>query len=318
MLQGVAAPAAVQRAGVAALSMMRRAGLMRLAMSRMGETVLPSVLVAGARLVETMAPRGFPRALARMTPARGGRRLRVGFLEGCVNRWMFAQVNEATVRLLSGAGCEVVVPEGQACCGALHAHSGDRKGARGLARANIEAFEAAGPFDAIVVNAAGCGSTMKDYGRLLDGPEGAEFSGKVRDALELLAEIGAPPAVRDVNARVAYQDACHLAHAQKIRSQPRDLLARVPGLSLVPLSDSDRCCGSAGIYNLLHPEVSQAILEPKLRRLRDSGADVAAAANPGCLLQLASGVRAAGLPLRVVHPLELLDEASRPETAPAR
>ena len=325
ILNGVAAPAWTQRAGLGALSLLRTIGLTRLAGGPVGQALLPASLVAGARLVDSAAPGASGRPLSRVTPAEGVRRWRVGLLEGCVSRWMFGSVNEATVRLLAAAGCEVVVADGQGCCGALHAHSGDRQGARALARVNVAAFEAAGPFDAIVVNAAGCGSTMKDYGRLLAASPGepdsdmprraTEFSARVRDALEWLAEIGPPAPVREVRARVAYHDACHLAHAQAVRAQPRELLGRVPGLQLVPLADSDRCCGSAGIYNLLHPEEGALILEPKLRRLRESGADVVAAANPGCLMHIAAGARRAGLPLRVAHPLELLDEACREKPA---
>jgi glycolate oxidase iron-sulfur subunit len=157
---------------------------------------------------------------------------------------------------------------------------------------------------------------MKSYGALFeDDPawrgRAAAFAARVKDALELLAESGAPPARRELRATVAYHDACHLAHAQGVRAQPRALLAAVPGLTLVPLADADRCCGSAGIYNLLHPDVAAAILEEKIARLEASGASIVAAANPGCLLQIASGARAAGIPLRVAHPLELLDEATR-------
>ncbi len=259
-----------------------------------------------------------PVSLPNVTPARGPRKLRVGFLEGCVNRWVFGDVNQAAARLLAGSGCEVVVPSGQRCCGALHAHSGELEGARELARKNIEAFEKEGALDAIIVAAAGCGAAMKEYGALLAGDpawseRAARFSAKTRDALELLAELDALKPVREVRASVAYHDACHLAHGQGVRAQPRSLLASVPGLTLVPLADADRCCGSAGIYNVLHPEVAGAVLEAKLDRIRSSGATIVAAANPGCLLQLAAGARKAGLAVRTAHPLELLDEACRAE-----
>jgi glycolate oxidase iron-sulfur subunit len=259
-----------------------------------------------------------PVSLPNITPARGPRKLRVGFLEGCVNRWVFGDVNQAAARLLAGSGCEVVVPSGQRCCGALHAHSGELEGARELARKNIVAFEKEGALDAIIVAAAGCGAAMKDYGALLAGDpawgeRAARFSAKTRDALELLAELDALKPVREVRAAVAYHDACHLAHGQGVRAQPRSLLASVPGLRLVPLVDADRCCGSAGIYNVLHPGVAGAVLEAKLDRIRASGATIVAAANPGCLLQLAAGARRAGLAVRTAHPLELLDEACRVE-----
>lgn len=273
-------------------------------------------LAAVARLLAAVPPRAA--SLPGVTPPRGERRLRVGILEGCVARWVFGSVNEAAARLLAASGCEVIAPRGQGCCGALHAHSGDREGARRLARANIETFERAGGLDAIVVTAAGCGSAMKEYAGLFDGDpqwsgRARRFASKVRDALELLAETGLPGRLREIRASVAYHDACHLAHAQGIRSQPRELLGRIPGLTLVPLAEADRCCGSAGIYNLLHPEVAEKILASKLERVRASGAEIVAAANPGCLLQIAAGARAAGLKLRVAHPLEILDEATRPD-----
>jgi glycolate oxidase iron-sulfur subunit len=267
-------------------------------------------------LLAAVPPR--PRSLPPLTPARGARGLRVGFLEGCVNRWIFGHVNEAAARLLAQSGCDVVAPAAQRCCGALHVHSGDLEGARRLARTNIEAFEAAGTLDAIVVTAAGCGSAMKEYGALFENDpawktRAERFAAKVKDALELLAELGPLPIRREVRASLAYHDACHLAHAQRIRSQPRALLASVPGLELVPLAEADRCCGSAGIYNVLHPEVASVILQSKLERLRDSGASWVAAANPGCLLHIAAGARRAGSRIRAVHPLEVLDEACREE-----
>jgi len=245
---------------------------------------------------------------------------RVALLEGCVGRVLFGRVNGATARLLSRAGCAVDVPSGQRCCGALHAHAGDLDGARRLARKNIAAFERAGAFDAVVVNAAGCGSTLAEYGELLaDDPEWAEraasFAALVRDALELLDARGLPlPEDTSASAQasscaVAYHDACHLAHARGVRAAPRRLLSKLPGVELVPLAEADRCCGSAGIYNLLRPRTADALLAEKLERLEASGAAVATAANPGCLLHLAAGVSARDSHLQVVHPLELLDQA---------
>jgi glycolate oxidase iron-sulfur subunit len=225
------------------------------------------------------------------------------------------RVDRAARRLLGRAGWDVVDPAGQRCCGALHAHAGDLAGARALARANVSAFERAGALDAVVVSAAGCGAHLKDYGHLLrDDPAWAaragRFAATVRDALELLHEAGGPAPEGRVEARVAYHDACHLGHAQGIRRAPRALLASVPGLELVPLEDADRCCGSAGLYNLVHARVADMLLERKLVRLQESGATHVAAANPGCLLHVAAGIRARGIPLRAVHPLELLDEAA--------
>ncbi len=311
ILAAVALPPPVQRAGAAILRLVQRSGLARLVAGATSSRLRTMGLLLDSMPVH-------PASLPHVTPARGSRALRIGFLEGCVNRWVFGNVNQAAARLLAGSGCEVVVPSGQRCCGALHAHSGDLEGARGLARKNIEAFESEKDLDAIAVAAAGCGAAMKDYGAWLAGDpawreRAARFSAKTRDALELLAELGPLKPLREVRGTVAYHDACHLAHGQGVRAQPRSLLASVPGLALVPLADADRCCGSAGIYNVLHPEVAGAILEAKLERVRGSGATIVAAANPGCLLQLAAGVRKAGLAVRAAHPLELLDEACRPE-----
>jgi glycolate oxidase iron-sulfur subunit len=272
-------------------------------------------LAAALSLLDAMSVNSA--SLPAVTPAAGVRRRRAGILEGCVNRWVFGNVNAASARLLSHSGCEVVAPADQGCCGALHLHSGDLAGARRLARVNIAAFERAGPLDAIVVTAAGCGAAMKEYASLFHGDEAwearaAAFAAKSRDALELIAEAGPPLPRRAVPLALAYHDACHLAHAQGVRSAPRELLASVPGLTLIPLAESDRCCGSAGIYNVLQPETANLILDRKIERLRESGADAVAAANPGCLLQIATGARRAGLGLRVAHPLEILDEATRP------
>jgi glycolate oxidase iron-sulfur subunit len=330
VLAGVAAPAGAQRLAALLLRATQRAGLTALLGSRRrpagrgGEAGFGRLRAAAALLA---APAGERRTgedapssrVRRLTPAAGTRRARVGLLLGCVGRWMFAPVNAATARVLSAAGCDVLAPREQGCCGALHLHSGDLEGARRLARRNIEAFERAGgdaPLDAIAVNAAGCGSAMKEYGALFAGdpawePRARRVAERTRDALELLAELGAPPAKRPVPLRAALHDACHLVHAQRVRAAPRTLLAAVPGLQLAPLADSDRCCGSAGIYNLLHPEAAAAILRPKLARVRESGADVLLAANPGCLMHIAAGAREAGMPLEVRHPIEVLDEACR-------
>ena len=307
----VALPPSVQRLGISVLGLAERLGLG----ARLVDTARGTGLSAAASgLLLSAPPDGV--SVPAITPAVGTRRMRVGLVPGCVARWMFGRVNAATVRLLSAAGCEVVVPPQQRCCGALHVHGGRRDEARALARRNMRAFEAVGQVDAIVVNAAGCGSTIKEYGALFaDDPEwaarAADFAARTRDALELLDELGLPPPKRAVERRVAYHDACHLAHGQGVRDAPRRLLAQIPGLELVPLAEADRCCGSAGIYNLLHPTEAQQILEPKLERLATTGADVVSAANPGCLMQLATGARRSGLRLETRHPLELLDEACR-------
>jgi glycolate oxidase iron-sulfur subunit len=247
--------------------------------------------------------------------ARGERRFRVGFISGCVMSQLQGETNQATVRVLARNGCEVVTPPEQGCCGALHVHSGDRDTARRLARQNIEAFETLS-LDAVIINAAGCGSTLKEYGRLLardpDWAERAErFSAGVKDVSEFLAGTELNPQLGPVRRRVTYQDPCHLVHGQGIRSQPRALLRAIPELELVELEESDVCCGSAGIYNLTHPELSRQILEPKLDFIEATGADVLVAPNPGCAMQIAAGCERRGISIKVAHVVDLLDESYR-------
>ncbi len=246
-------------------------------------------------------------------PAIGPRRARVGLLSGCVMSVMFADLNEATIRVLQRNGCEVVVPRGQTCCAALNLHNGERERAREMARQNIEAFLGAG-VDAIIINAAGCGSTSKEYDVLLrDDPVYAErakqYSHLCRDITEFLAEHGLAGPLGEVRVRVTYQDPCHLVHGQGIRRQPRELLRQIPGLELVEMEGSDRCCGSAGIYNLVQPGYSRQILDEKMTALRQTGAEAVVAPNPGCMLQIASGIRAHGMTMHVHHLIDLLDRA---------
>ncbi len=247
-------------------------------------------------------------------PARGARKQRVALLTGCVAGELFGGVNAAATRLLTRGGASVVVPPGQGCCGALHLHSGDRATARALARRNVEAFSS--ELDAVVVTAAGCGSTMKEYGHLLaDDPRYAErarrFASRVRDVSQVLVGLGLEPPSVSTTTRVTYHDACHLAHAQGVRAEPRRLLSSIPGLELVELEESDVCCGSAGSYNLSEPEMAHRLRERKVDRISASGASCVAAANPGCVLQIRAGLAARGMATRVVHPIELLDEAYR-------
>jgi glycolate oxidase iron-sulfur subunit len=249
------------------------------------------------------------RSLARLPsrfPARGEPRGKVALLQGCVQRVFFGDVNEATARVLAAEGYEVHAPRRPRCCGALQLHSGEDS--RGLARATIEAFEG---FDHVVVNAAGCGSAMKDYGHLFrDDPEwsdrAARFTEKVRDVTELLAEGEPRTERRPVPMKVAYHDACHLAHAQGVRSQPRDLLRGIPELELIEPAEWEICCGSAGVYNLLKPEPAAELGERKARNLLDTGAEAVVAANPGCALQIAAHSERLGRRLAVLHPVELL------------
>ncbi len=251
-----------------------------------------------------------------VTPARGKVRYRVGFVEGCIMPQFFGETNAASVRVLTRNGCEVYSPPVQTCCGALHMHTGDRPTAQDLARKNVEAFEPL-KLDAIIINAAGCGSTLKEYGHLLaDDPVYAErakaFANKVKDINEFLASIDLVPPTQPVPLRVTYQDACHLAHGQGVRAQPRLLLKMIPGLDLVEMKESDACCGSAGIYNLTHPDLSQQILAVKMDNLQATKANAVVAPNPGCAMQLGYGIRDRDLPMRVYHVVDLLDRAYGP------
>jgi glycolate oxidase iron-sulfur subunit len=267
--------------------------------------------------VEQLAPRAEPpfffSQIGRTFPAEGPRRYRVALMAGCIANVCFARLNEATVRVLQKNGCEVVVPAGQGCCGALHMHAGLRGEARRLARRNIDAL-ANGGFDAILTNAAGCGSTLKEYGELLehDGEYAAharEFSRRMQDVTEFLASIELNRNFRPLPLTVTYQDSCHLAHGQRIRTAPRKLLEAVPGLTFREMPLADLCCGSAGIYNVVQNEMSMQILEKKMESVNGTGAEVIATANPGCILQLRAGARLHGKGQRVVHVVELLDEA---------
>ena len=235
-----------------------------------------------------------------LAPAAGERKLKVAFLNGCVMPVMYAASQRASVQLLQLAGCEVWFPPGQVCCGALFAHNGDLAQARRLRDRNSAAFGME-EFDYLVVNSAGCGSHLKDFYPNL-GP-------RVRDLTEFLAEVGLPEPKREVRVRVTYQDACHLVHAQRIRKQPRDLIRSVPGVDFVEMRHPDICCGSAGIYNVLEREMSGRILDEKMEDLLSTGAELVVTANPGCQMQLESGLRQRGSSVPVRHLAELLAEA---------
>jgi glycolate oxidase iron-sulfur subunit len=246
-------------------------------------------------------------------PALGQRRARVAFFAGCVANVTFSKLNEATIRVLTANGCEVVVPAEQLCCGALAAHAGVRETARELARKNIQAFGTM-EFDAILTNAAGCGSTLKEYGALFAQNEskraGAEvFGNKVRDVTEYLAALGLSANLKPVNQRVTYQDSCHLLHGQKVREAPRQLLRAIPGTQFVELPHSDICCGSAGVYNVTQTKASLELLSEKMCNAEKTGAQVIATANPGCLLQLRAGAELHATEQEVLHVIELLDRA---------
>jgi glycolate oxidase iron-sulfur subunit len=246
-------------------------------------------------------------------PAEGEQRYRVALLGGCIANIFFARLNEATIRVLRKNGCEVSVPEAQTCCGALQAHIGMTDEARALARRNIDALET-GRFDAIVTNAAGCGSTLKEYGELLAddkrySSKARDFAAKTKDVNEFLASIEWNRNFGNLPVRVTYQDSCHLAHGQKVRLAPRRLLKSIPGIEFRELPLADQCCGSAGVYNVLQPEMASAVLDAKMANVRTTLADVIVTANPGCMLQLRAGVERHGGTQRVAHVVEVLDEA---------
>ncbi|MDQ4068992.1 MAG: heterodisulfide reductase-related iron-sulfur binding cluster [Actinomycetota bacterium] len=288
----------------------RKAGLTRALNGRLRrfprihalQSLLPDVTVkaAAARLPERV-------------PAQGKSRGQVGMLLGCVQRVFFGDVNESTARVLAAEGFDVFAPRSVRCCGALMLHSGAEADALDLAKRMIAAFEGC---DYVAVNAAGCGSSMKDYGDLLsDDEEWAErakrFSGKVRDVSQLLAEFDPVATRHPVPLKVAYHDACHLAHAQKVRPEPRQLLRAIPELELVEPAEWEICCGSAGIYNLLQPDAGQALGRRKAENLLATGAEAIASGNPGCTLQIAAHLREQGRPLPIYHPVQLLDRSIR-------
>jgi glycolate oxidase iron-sulfur subunit len=295
---------AYARSGLAALA--RRSGLTRL---------LPPRLRQIEALLPPLRARQLAARLPRATPAAGERRGRVALLAGCVQRLLFPDVNQATLRVLAADGYEALVPPGQGCCGALSLHAGREDEARRLTRALIAHFED-GDLDAVVVNAAGCGSHLKTCARLFAGDpawqeRAARFAARVRDVSELLAAQPPRAPRHPLPVRVAYHDACHLAHAQGIREQPRRLLRAIPGLELAEIADADQCCGSAGIYNLIQPEAADQIGRRKVAAVQAAAAPLLASANPGCSLHLAKLLREQGLSLRAVHPIELLDASIR-------
>jgi len=293
------AVAAGRRLGLASAARRRRGGLL----SR-----LPLL-----RTLLALSPPASSEHPPALTPARGTPRGRVALLQGCVQRAFFGGVNAATARVLAAEGFEVHAPAEPRCCGALQMHAGDDEPARELARRTIAALE---EFDAVVVNAAGCGSAMKDYPHLLRDDHGwaaraGAFSARVQDVAELLADSGPVAPRGEVRLRLAYHDACHLAHAQAVREQPRELLRAIPGIELLEPDGWEICCGSAGIWNLVNPEPAEELGRRKARNLLDTGAEAVAAGNPGCALQIAAHTEALGRALPVLHPVELLDRSIR-------
>jgi glycolate oxidase iron-sulfur subunit len=283
--------------------------------------ILPSRFRELEGMMPVIQPKFSAELIAPVTPASGQKKFRVAMLTGCAQDLTFGDVNRDTVEVLARNGCEVVTPLQQSCCGSLHAHNGEWELAQELAQRNIDQFPPE-QFDAIITNAGGCGSHLKHFGKLLADDsayrERAElWDKKVKDIHEWLWEIGIQTPDRSPRSEkgemlarlVTYHDSCHLCHGQKITSQPRELLRAIPNLKLVELPESSWCCGSAGVYNLTHPEMANELLRRKLKQIRSTGAHVVVTANPGCLLQLINGARAEGLALRVAHPITLLAEA---------
>ncbi|MFB2879915.1 (Fe-S)-binding protein [Floridanema aerugineum] len=287
----------------------RATGLLNKISPRLGamESLLPDVTV-----------KSFVNTLPEVIPAKGEKRYRVGVILGCVQRLFFSKVNEATVRVLTANGCEVVIPKSQGCCAALPEHQGQKEQAQTLARQMIDSFAETG-VDFMIINAAGCGHTLKEYGHILaDDPNYREqakaFAAKVKDAQEFLAEVGliAPLLpISDNELTMVYQDACHLLHGQKISLQPRQLLKQIPGVKLREPIDAALCCGSAGIYNMLQPEVAEELGQQKVTNLLNTGARLIASANPGCSLQINKHLQIQGKEIPLMHPMELLDYSIR-------
>lgn len=289
-----------QRSGLAALA--RGIGVLKLLGMSDRERLLPKI-----------DSNFFSGELGKTFPAKGVQRARVALFAGCIAQVTFSELNRATIRVLQANGCEVVVPAQQSCCGALPAHAGVRDVARELARTNMAAISA-DDFDAIITNAAGCGSTLKEYAHLIHADDAAHdqsarFAGKVRDVNEFLADLGLTASMRTVPMRVTYQDSCHLAHAQNVREAPRKLIRAVPGVALAEMQLSDQCCGSAGVYNVTETKASMELLALKMDCVRETKAQAIVTSNPGCILQLRAGAAIHRTGQEVLHVIELLDRA---------
>jgi glycolate oxidase iron-sulfur subunit len=290
------------RALFATLLIYQRSGLQRLVRA---SKLLPPALADAESLLPGLPAPFSPRW--DVYPAEGRIRYRVGMFTGCVMPLVYGPVHAATLRVLRHNGCEVHIPRQQVCCGALNVHGGEREVTRDLARKNLRAFLGRG-LDAIVVNSAGCGAIMKEYGELLESSEATEFARLTRDVTEFLAAIELEPFRRRVRRTVTLQESCHLVHAQRIKNAPRALLAAIPGVELRDMAHPDLCCGSAGLYMLTEREMSTRILDDKMGEIAATGVQTIATANPGCMMQLQRGVRRAGLAADVTHVVELVDE----------
>jgi glycolate oxidase iron-sulfur subunit len=261
-----------------------------------------------------ISPHAFQDILPDVIPVQGEKRYRVGMILGCVQRLFFSSANAATVRVLTANGCEVIIPKTQGCCAALLHHQGQEEQAKAIARQMIDSFENTG-VDVVIINAAGCGHTLKEYGHILEDDPGyrekaKEFAAKVKDVQEFLATVGLTAKLSPLTDRpltLVYQDACHLLHGQKISLQPRQLLQQIPGVKLKEFIDAAVCCGSAGVYNMLQPEIAEELGKQKAQNLLNTGADLIVSANPGCTLQINKHLRLQGKEISIMHPMELLD-----------
>ena len=286
--------------------LVRGSGLLRL---------VPGPLASWEPLLPVIPPAAARAPLPEVTPAEGAKRATVGLLTGCIQQVAFGPHNRATARVLARNGVEVIAPRTQTCCGALHAHAGEHATALELAKSTIIAFESAG-VEPVVVNTSGCGAHMKAYGTLLAGDpvwaeRGRRFATRVSDISEFLVREPLRGPLRPVSRTVTYHDPCHVAHGQKIRKEPRALLAQIPGLTVRELHEADWCCGSAGTYNLTQPEMAGRLQRRKIENIRATGADAVVTANPGCIIQIQQGLEGGARPIRVLHIVELLDEAYR-------
>jgi glycolate oxidase iron-sulfur subunit len=304
---------ALLRIGAAALRLYQVSGLQSLGRRSGIVRWLPGTLPAWEALLPTLPPAAERQPLPPLVTATAPRRGRVALLTGCVQSVVFGAHNRATARVLARNGWEVVIPPEQGCCGALNAHAGDHERAVAMAKATIDTFERT-PVDAVIVNTSGCGAHMKGFGALLAGDptwaaRAGRFAQSVQDVSEFLAREPLRGPLAAVPMTITYHDPCHVVHGQKIRTQPRRLLAQVPGLRVVELKESDWCCGSAGIYNLTQPEMATRLLHRKVSHILATGAEAVVTANPGCILQIQSGLRAHGSETRVLHLVEILDRA---------
>ena len=300
------------------LRLYQRSGLQWLVRKSRVLVLIPGPLKSIEAQSPTAAKRFFGPS-AQVFPARDQKRARVAVLSGCIMPLVHANAMDATVRVLQRNGCEVVAPKGQGCCGALNAHGGDLEMARQMARRNIDVFLAAN-VDSVVVNSAGCGAAMKEYGELLrDDPAYHEKATRLAkmtcDVTEYLVKLPFQPPKAALKRRVTYQDACHLAHAQRIKAQPRQVLASIPGVEFVEMADSDRCCGAAGVYSYVHTDMAQRLLKSKVAAAAATRAEVVTTANPGCAMHIQAGLKRSGVDAEMRYVVELLDEAYRAEEA---